>query len=93
MSSEHGPGEEIRRELARLKVEFEKLKTVAQQAETDLELEFFTLVEELQLQVHELEQKIELYVETHEDRWDEFRDDLERSWEALRNLIRSVTGP
>ena len=93
MSSPQKFSEQMRAELSQLKSEFEKIKTDAAHLGTDLELEYFTLIEELQVEVHALEQKFELFVETHDPAWQEFKTDLERSWESLRELVKGITAP
>ena len=93
MSEEHKLVEQLRDELDQLRREFQKIKNAAGQAEAGLEMEYFTLIEELQVELHELEQKFDLYRETHDAAWQEFKSDLERSWESLRELIKVITGP
>ena len=93
MSTKQGFEQKMRSELAQLKVEYENLKARAGRAESELEGEYLTLVEELKIALQEAEQKLELFAETHEDQWEEFKHDLERSWESLRSLIKAVTGP
>ncbi len=93
MSAEQKIAEQMRRELDRLKREVQKIKNAAGKAEAGLEMEYFTLIDELQLELHGLEQKYELFRETHDAAWQEFKSDLERSWTSLRELIKVITGP
>ena len=83
----------MRARLDGLRAEIDRLEHRAEQAETSLELEYYTLLEELKVKLEAAEQKFELFLETHDDAWETFRDDLEQSWESMRNIIRAVTGP
>lgn len=83
----------MRTRLDALRAEVDKLEQRVEHAETSLELEYYTLLEELKLKLEVAEQKFELFLETHDDAWETFRTDLEQSWESMRNIIRAITGP
>lgn len=83
----------MRARLEALRQEYENLKQGAEQAETRLELEYYTRLEEIQLALEAAEQKFELLLETHEDQWERVRDEVEQVWTAARELIRAVTSP
>jgi flagellar hook-basal body complex protein FliE len=83
----------MRSQLQALRREYEELKKHAGQAETSLELEYYTLLEEVQIALESAEQKFELLVETHEDQWEHTRDEVERVWSAARDLVRAVVSP
>jgi hypothetical protein len=65
----------------------------AEQAEVNLELEYYTLIDELQLKLEATEQKFELLLQANEDKWEEFKSELEHSWDSLRELIKVITAP
>jgi len=76
-----------------LKAEIHELREKADQAETNLELEYYTLIDELHLKLETTEQKFELLRQTQDEKWEEFKTDLELSWNSLRELIRAITSP
>jgi hypothetical protein len=83
----------MRAQLEALRQEYEELKQRAGQAETNLELEYYTLLEEVQVRLESAEQKFELLLEAHEDQWEHIRDEVEQVWTAARELIRAVVSP
>ncbi len=83
----------MRARLDGLRAEVEKFEHKAEQAETTLELEYYTRLEELKVKLEAAEQKFELFLETHDDAWETLRDDLEQSWKSMRNVINAITGP
>ena len=93
MSARKSYEKKMQNQFAELKAEVERLGQKADQAETNLELEYFTLVDELQLKLQSVEQKLELLRQANDDRWEHFKADLEHSWESLRELIKAVTSP
>lgn len=84
---------EMQAQLAELKTEIAGLAKKAEQAEINLELEYYTLVDELQLKLEATEQKFELLLQANEDKWEEFKSELEHSWDSLRELVKVITAP
>ncbi len=80
-------------QLNELKAEIATFREKADQAETSLLLEYYTLIEEMQLKLETVEQKFELLKQVNDDRWEEFKTDLEQSWKSLREVIRAITSP
>ena len=80
-------------QLDELKTEITGLGKKAEQAEVNLALEYYTLIDELQLKLEATEQKFELLLQANEDKWEEFRSELEHSWDSLRELIKVITAP
>ena len=76
-----------------MKTEIAGLGKKAKQAEVNLALEYYTLIDELQLKLEATEQKFELLLQANEDKWEEFRSELEHSWDSLRELIKVITAP
>ena len=79
--------------LHELKAEIHELREKAGQAETNLELEYYTLIDELHLKLETAEQKFELLKQTQDENWEEFKNELELSWNSLLELIKAVTSP
>jgi len=80
-------------QLDELKTEIAGLRKKAEQAEINLQLEYYTLVDELQLKLEATEQKFELLLQANEDKWEEFKSELEHSWDSLREMVKVVTAP
>jgi len=80
-------------QLDELKVELAGLKDKADRAEANLELEYFTLIDELRLKLEEVEQKFELLQQVNDEKWEEFKAELELSWDSLRELVKAITSP
>lgn len=83
----------VRTRLDALRREFDDLKHKAAQAESNLELEYYTLLEELQIDLESAEQKFELLLDTHEDQWQRFGNEVEEIWRAARELVRAINSP
>jgi hypothetical protein len=79
--------------LEGLKSEIAELKDKAQREEINLELEYYTLLEELHLKLEATEHKLEMLKLANEEKWEEFKSDLEHSWKSLRALITAITAP
>lgn len=83
----------LRARLEALRREYEELKHRATEAETNLELEYYTRLEEIQVSLETAEQKFELLLEAHENQWEHIRDEVEQVWSAARELVRAVVSP
>ena len=80
-------------QLDGLKSEVAELKQKARQAEINLELEYYTLVDELQVKLEVAEDRFEMLKMANEEKWEEFKSSFEHSWDALRELIKAITAP
>lgn len=80
-------------QLNELKAEVAVLTEKAGRVETSLQLEYLTLIDELQLKLETVEQKFELLRQANDASWEEFKTELEHSWESMRELIRAITSP
>jgi len=80
-------------QLNELKAEIAELKEKADQAETNLQLEYYTLIDELHLKLETANQKFHLLKQASDEKWDEFKSEFELIWDSLRELIRSITAP
>ena len=83
----------MRDQLEELKQEIGELKGKATQVETSLQLEYYTLVDELQLKLEMANQKFHLLTQAGEDDWEEFKSEFELVWSSMRELIKSITSP
>ena len=77
--------------LDELKEEIDELRQKADEAETNLELEYYTLLDELQARLEMASQKFKLLVQANEDDWEDFKSEFETIWDSLRELVKSVT--
>jgi uncharacterized coiled-coil DUF342 family protein len=80
-------------QLHQLKAEIDELRKKADQAETNLELEYYTLIDELHLKLDTANQKFHLLKQANDEKWDEFKSEFELIWSSLREMIRSITSP
>jgi hypothetical protein len=79
--------------LDELKEEIDELRQKADEAETNLELEYYTLLDELQAMLEMASQKFQLLTQANEDDWEDFKSEFETIWDSLRELVKSVTSP
>lgn len=80
-------------QLNELKAEIAELREKAGQAETNLQLEYYTLIDELHLKLETADQKFHLLKDASDEKWDEFKSEFELVWDSVRELIKSVTSP
>ena len=80
-------------QLNELKAEITELKEKADQVETNLQLEYYTLIDELHLKMETANQKFHLLKQASDDNWDEFKSEFELIWDSARELIKSITSP
>jgi len=80
-------------QLSELKAEIAELKEKADQAETNLQLEYYTLIDELHLKMETANQKFHLLKQASDENWDEFKSEFELIWDSVHELIQSVTSP
>ncbi len=80
-------------QLHQLKAEIDELRKKADQAETNLELEYYTLIDELHLKLDTANQKLHLLKQANDEKWGEFKSEFELIWNSLHEMIRSITSP
>jgi hypothetical protein len=83
----------IQAQLNELKTEIARLKEKAGQAEANLELEYYTLIDELHLELEAAEQKFQLLKQAQDEKWEEIKADFELSWDSLLEMIKAITSP
>jgi phosphoserine phosphatase len=79
--------------LDELNEEIDELRQTAGEAETNLELEYYTLLDEAQVELETARQKFQLLIQANEDDWEDFKSEFEKTWDSLRELVKSVTSP
>ena len=79
--------------LDELKEEIDELRQKAGEAETNLELEYYTLLDEAQVEFEAASQKFQLLIQANEDDWEDFKSEFEAIWDSLRELVKTVTSP
>jgi uncharacterized coiled-coil DUF342 family protein len=79
--------------LDELKEEIDELRQKADEAETNLELEYYTLLDELQARLETASQKFQMLTQANEDDWEDFKSEVETIRDSLRELVKSVTSP
>jgi len=80
-------------QLDELKSRLEVFKERAGQEETSLQLEYYTLIEEINLELKSAHEKLQLLKQASDDTWEEFKTEIETTWDLLDELIRSVSLP
>ena len=80
-------------QLDELKSRLEVFKERAGQEETSLQLEYYTLIEEINLELKSAHEKLQPLKQAGDDTWEEFKTEIETTWDLLDELIRSVSLP
>ena len=93
MSDRKAQESKLQARLEQAKSEIAELKEKLEQAEVNLELEYYTLIDELHLKLQSAEQKFVLLKQADEEKWEEFKSEFEQSWKSLRELIKAITAP
>ena len=80
-------------QLNELKAEIAELTEKFEQAETNLQFEYYTLIDELHLKLETANQKFNLLKQASDEKWDEFKSEFELIWGSLRELIKTINAP
>ena len=75
------------------KARLEVFKEKADQEETNLQLEYYTLIDEIKLEMDTAHKKLEQLKQAGDETWEEFKTEVEITWDTLDELIRSITLP
>ena len=75
------------------KARLEVFKEKADQEETNLQLEYYTLIDEIKLEMETAHKKLEQLKQAGDETWEEFKTEVEITWDTLDELIRSITLP
>jgi predicted ribosome quality control (RQC) complex YloA/Tae2 family protein len=79
--------------LDELKARLEVFKEKADQEETNLQLEYYTLIDEVKLELETAHKKLQRLKQSGDETWEEFKAEVETTWDSLDELIRSLTLP
>ncbi len=93
MSARDKHEDKLQSQLDDWKTELEELKEKAKHAETNLQLEYYTIIDELKLELELAHRKLEVLKQSGEDKWEELKTDIEITWNSLEDLIKSITLP
>jgi predicted ATP-binding protein involved in virulence len=80
-------------QLDEWKTRLETFREKAEQEEVNLELEYYTLIEEIKLELEHAHKKLQLLKQSRDEKWDELKKDVEITWDSLEDLIKSLTLP
>ena len=83
----------IQARLHELRAKIDKLREEAERAEANLELEYYTRVDELHLKLETANQKFQALKQASDEQWHEFKSEFELIWDSMRELIKSITSP
>ena len=75
------------------KARLEVFKEKADQEETNLQLEYYTLSDEIKVEMETAHKKLERLKQAGDETWEEFKGEVEKTWDILDELIRSITLP
>ena len=68
-------------------------KEKADKEEANLQLEYYTLIEEVELELETAHKKFQRLKQTGDEAWEEFKTDIEHTWKPLEELIKSLALP
>ena len=80
-------------QLDEWKSRLEAFRQKADMEETNLQLEYYTLIDEVKLGLDDAHKKLELLKQESDETWDKFKAEVETTWDSLDELIRSLTLP
>ena len=80
-------------QLEELEAEIDELMEKTGQTKTNLQLEYYTLIDELRVKLEAANQKFYLLKQASEGDWEAFKSEFELVWSSMRELIKSITSP
>ena len=80
-------------QLDEWKTRLEVFKEKADQEETNLQLEYYTLIDEIKLELETAHKKLQLLKQAGDETWEEFKADVEITWDSLHELIKALALP
>ena len=83
----------LQAQLDEWKDRVESLSEKAGQRETNLQLEFYTLLDEIKLELEAAHKKLEMLKASGDEKWEELKAEIEVTWDSLEDLIKSLTLP
>lgn len=83
----------VQAQLNELKTEIDELRKKVGKMETGLQLEYYTLIDEVELNLEVARQHYELLKLSSDEKWHEIKQEFEVIWRSMRELIKSVNSP
>ena len=80
-------------QLDEWKSKLEVFKEKAAQEETNFQLEYYTLIEEVNMELEAAHKKLQSLKQAGDETWEEFKTDVELTWDSLHELIKALTLP
>jgi tRNA/tmRNA/rRNA uracil-C5-methylase (TrmA/RlmC/RlmD family) len=80
-------------QLNEWKAGLEAFKEKADEEETNLQLEYYTLIDEIKLELAAAHKKLQQLKQAGDETWEELKTEVETTWDLLDELIRSLTLP
>jgi pyruvate formate-lyase activating enzyme-like uncharacterized protein len=75
------------------KSRLEVFRKKADQEETNLQLEYYTLIDEAKLALEDAHKKLQILKQAGDEEWEELKAEIKTTWDLLDELIRSLTLP
>lgn len=75
------------------KAKLDAFKEKADQEEINLQLEYYTLIDEIKLEMETAHKKLQQLKQAGDESWEGFKTELEATWDSMDELIRSLTLP
>jgi hypothetical protein len=83
----------MQEKLDEWKDRLELLKEKADEEEVNLQLEYYTLIDEAKLGLEDAHKKLQLLKQAGDEEWEELKAEVKTTWDLLDELIRSLTLP
>lgn len=80
-------------QLDEWKARLEVFKEKADKEETNMQLEYYTLIDEIKLELETAHKKLQQLKQSSDESWEGFKAEVETSWDSLDELIRALTLP
>lgn len=75
------------------KSRLEEFREKADEEETNLQLEYYTLIDEAKLGLEDAHKKLERLKQEGDETWEKLKTEIETTWDSLEELIKSITLP
>ncbi|RKZ60385.1 MAG: coiled coil domain-containing protein [Gammaproteobacteria bacterium] len=93
MSNREKHEDTLQAQLDGWNTELENLKEKAKLAEINLQLEYYTLIDELKLELEQANRKLEVLKGSSDEKWEALKTDIKITWDSVEDLIKSITLP
>lgn len=91
MSIRDGYEKKMQAQLDDWRAMLAEFKEKADQEETNLQLEYYTLIDEVKLELEAAHKKLERLKESSDETWEEFKAEVEIAWDSLHELVKIIT--